>query len=213
MSSLLLLHTRHFLRAGGERMGPVKLPEPLPGEVASSGRSSGVTVWFQRCDGRFQALCCLLCSKRALYSCQLEQHLTSWSALTLLLYLLSLSRCFLSFRDSFSCFWLICVHQEAASTSLPGTFSGRSLLSGEGRCVHGWSEAMLGKVMVVKSQRGAWVPVLFSLWSPACLLEKLRESFCPVSRGTGIDSPSALPSSTSFGCTDKGFSSTGMESP
>lgn len=194
-------------------MVPVKFPEPLPGEVTSSGRSSGVTAWSQRWDGRFQTLCCLLCCMRALYSCQLEQRLTSWSALTLLLYLLSLSRCFLSFRDSFSCFRLIRVHQAAASTSLPSTFSGSSLLSGEGRCVHGWSEAMLGKVMVLKSQRGAWVPVLLSFWSPACLLEKLRESFCPVSRGTGTDSPSALPASDSSGCTDKGFSSMRMEFP
>lgn len=194
-------------------MVPVKFPEPLPGEVTSSGRSSGVTAWSQRCEGLFQSLCCLLCSKRALYSCQLEQRLTSWSALTLLVYVLSLSRRFLSFPDSFSRFRLICVHQEAASTSLPSTFSGKSLLSGEGRCVHGSSEAMLGKVMMVKSQRGAWVPVLLSLWPPACLLEKLRESFCPVSRGTGIDSPSALPASDSFGCIDKAFSFTGMESP
>ena len=105
MSSLLLLHTRqHFTELGGEKGVPARFPEAPPDEVASSGRRSGVTGWSQRCGGRFQTLCCLLCSKRALYSCQLEQRLTSWSALTLLLYLLSLSRCSLSFRDSFSRF-------------------------------------------------------------------------------------------------------------
>lgn len=106
-------------------------------------------------------------------------------------------------------------HQQAASTSLPGTFSGRSPLSGEGRCVHGWSGATFGKTMVVKSQQGAWAPVLLSLWSPARLQEGLRESFCPVSRGTGFDSSSPLPASDSFGCSDKDCSSMGrqLESP
>lgn len=79
--------------------------------------------------------------------------------------------------------------------------------------MHSWSGAIFGKMMLVKSQWGA--QVLLPLCSPAWLLQGLKVSFCPVSRGEGFDSLSPLTASDSFGCSDKGFSLTGrqLESP